>query len=182
MGSIVPIAIQALKVAATVGTVAQAVNSGRERGKANDLALNQLQQQQRLNQKIVTDKANLQRQQLAETARAAETERRLSLKRAVARQRAEFGGRGVTSGDGSSEAVLLGLFDESEDEKNARERLDKIKLQGINQDLNNLTRKNTLIYTQQKQKNDLNSIGDSLSSFNTITGSLQSAVGDFQDD
>ncbi len=180
MGSIVPIAIQALQVAATVGSVAQAVNSGREQSQSSDLALKQLQQQQKLNQRIATDNANLQRQQLFETSKAAEQERRLALKRAVARQRAEFGGNGVSSGDGSSEAVLLGLFDESEGQKQARERLDNIKLQNINQSLSNLSRVNTLKYTQAKQKNKLNALGDGLNSFNDITGSLQTAASSFQ--
>lgn len=181
MGSIVPIAIQALQVAATVGTVAQAVNSGREKSQSSDIALKQLQQQQQLSQKIASDNANLQRQQLFEASKTAEQERRLALKRAVARQRAEFGGSGVSSGDGSSEAVLLGLFDESEDQRNSRERLDNLKLQSINQSVSNASRQNTLKYTQAKQKNKLNALGDGLSSLNNITGSLQTAANSFQD-
>jgi hypothetical protein len=174
MGAILPVAIQALKVAATVGTVAQTFNNAREQSRSSDLALRQLQQQQALNQKISIDNANLERQKIFEVSQVAEKERRLALKRAIARQRAEFGGSGVASGDGSSEAVLLGLFEESDDEKKARERLDKIKLQGIDQDLRNLSRTNTLKYTQAKEKEKINVLGDGLNSFMNIADTLES--------
>ena len=47
--------------------------------------------------------------------------------RAVARQRANFGSSGISSDSGSGQAVLLGLFDETEDELARREQLDNLR-------------------------------------------------------
>lgn len=167
MGSLVPVAFQAIQAFQTISTVANVVGRGfdvfdNDRERSDKLALQQLQQQQNLQQSQAANTAALDRQELVAKAAEADEKRRDALKRAVARQRAKFGSSGVSSGDGSSEAVLLGLFEESDEQRQSRERLDNIRLQSIDQRLSNQNRVNTLKRTQlaerQKLKNSTSGI------------------------
>lgn len=155
MGTFVPIAFQALQAFQTVSTVANILNQNDTAERRNRQALEQLQQRQRLEEQRANEKAVLDRQEIETKAQAAEKQRRAALKRAVARQRARFSASGVSSGDGSSEAVLLGLFEESEEEKANRERLDNIRTQSIDQNLANQRRVNTLQRTQLAERSRL---------------------------
>ena len=170
MAEIVPIATQAISLFQTVNTIAQVFNDGD--GQRDDLALQQLEQQQKLQEAQALQNAETDRAEIAVAAQAAEDERRLALKRAVARQRAAFGGQGIASGDGSSEAVLLGLFEESEDEKQSRERLDKLRLQAIDQGLAQTISANTLTRTQTAEKNKLTQSNDIFDDVSTILGAF----------
>lgn len=170
MASIVPIALQAISLAQTAVTIAQVFDDSDER--SDDLALQQLQQQQRLQQAQSAQDAALSKQQIEESAAAAETTRRVALKRAIARQRAEFGGNGVASGDGSSEAVLLGLFEESDAERKSREQIDNLKLQALDQNLLQQKRVNTLTRTQTAERNKLKSSSNTLDDVGKILGTF----------
>jgi hypothetical protein len=86
----------------------------------------------------------------------AETERRAALKRAIARQKASYGAAGIGSNGGSAQAVLLGLIDESEEEKTNRESLDSLRLKDIDQQVEQQKRVNTLQLTQERQKSKYN--------------------------
>ncbi len=163
MGAILPIATQAIGVAQTVGTVASVLGATTniirsQNGRSAEQELNQLRDKQRLDERNAAEKAALSRQETQAQTAEAETKRRNDLKRAVARQRAKFGGAGVSSNDGSSEAVLLGIFDESEEERMNRERLDNIRLASIDQSLGNTKRVNTLKRTQLEQRRKLGSL------------------------
>lgn len=121
-----------------------------------DLALAQLQAQQDLDIQQAQQQAALDRQQIEQDAATTEEQRKRALKRAVARQRASFGGAGVGSTNGgSSEAVLLGLFEESEEEKSQRNSLDQLRLQSVEQGLTNRSSLNTLRLTQLQEKQRL---------------------------
>lgn len=169
MGSFVPIAFQALQAFQTVGAVAKVIGLDDNNEKQNRLAVEQLQDQQRIANQRAAEKAALDKHEIEAKAAEAETKRRQALKRAVARQRAEFGASGVSSEDGSSEAVLLGLFEESEEQKSDRERLDNIKKQAIDQDLTNTYRVNTLKRTQLAERAKLK---DSRSTLETVSDLL----------
>jgi len=160
MATLVPVATQALSIFKTVGGVASVLgattNLIQDRNdRSSELAIRQLRDQQNLEQKQASQKAALDRQGVIINAQKAEDERRRALKRAVARQRANFGGAGVSSNSGSSEAVLLGLFDESEEERSSRERLDALRLNTIDNNLANVKRKNTLQRTQAESRQTL---------------------------
>lgn len=120
-----------------------------------DLALRQLQAQQGLSEANAAQDAALNRQKIASDAATTEAERRSALKRAVARQRAQYGAQGLESADGSGEAVLLGMFGESDDDRVARERLDGLRSQAIDQDLDEQRRINVLQRTQLQEKQAL---------------------------
>lgn len=171
MGSILPIATTAIQAFQTVGQAAAAIapvagvvargayflsaDNASQRVDARQLA-----QSQQLQEQLAVEKAALEKQELSVKAGEVEKARREALKRAVARQRANFGSSGVSVNGGSSEAVLLGLFDESETDKAARERLDTLKVTAIDQSLNQQKRVNTLQRAQlqqtQKLKNQIN--------------------------
>lgn len=114
-----------------------------------NLALAQLQAQQQLGEQQAAQDAALARQEIAQEAGNAETARRAALKRAVARQKVSLASQGVSSADdGSAEAILLGLFQESETERGARARLDGLRAQAIGQ---NLAQKQALNVLQRSQ-------------------------------
>jgi hypothetical protein len=120
-----------------------------------DLALKQLRAQQDLAQRTAEDNAALQKSQMAVQISAEERQRQAALKRAVAAQRASFGAQGVGSGDGSSEAVLLGLFDESDDERKDRERLDTLRYTALDQGISSGVNQDMLQLTQLQQRQKL---------------------------
>lgn len=120
-----------------------------------DLALQQLTSQQALNEQQAAQDAELQRQKLASDALNAENNRRAALRRAVAKQRALFGGSGLSGGDGSAEAVLLGLFEETESDRAAGQRLDSLRTAAIDQSLNDQRALNVLQRTQLQERQAL---------------------------
>ncbi|NQZ14812.1 MAG: hypothetical protein HRT94_08345 [Alphaproteobacteria bacterium] len=171
MGSIAPIASQALSafqiannVISTVRPIANAVGRGLDifDDGSDDLSLSQLEQQHKQEQKQAAQRAALEKQEILVKAQEAENKRRDALKRAVSRQRAQFGASGVSSQGGSSEAVLLGLFDESEQERASREQLDNLRFNAIDQNLQQQRRVNTLQREQLKQRQKISSTSSPL--------------------
>ncbi|MCB1530917.1 MAG: transporter [Rhodospirillales bacterium] len=122
----------------------------------NNLALRQLQARQNEALAKSQEEAALDRERIAAEAAEAESRRRQALKRSVARQRARFGSSGIETGSsGSAQAVLLGLFDESEEDRSQREKLDRLRLNAIDQNLEQQRRLNVLQRTQLKARQDL---------------------------
>lgn len=118
-----------------------------------ELALQQLQQTQNAEMSALQQQVALEKTQIAADAAETESERRAALKRAVARQKAVFGASGVgNQSSGSGEAVLLGLFSESEDEKASREKLDNLRYAALDQDVSNQSRINVLQRAQLAEK------------------------------
>lgn len=135
--------------------IAGTVQSFSEQEQAQDRELAELRQKQKANMQDLRERAALSRAEIAADAEAAERERRDALKRAVARQRAQFGAQGISPRGGSSEAVLLGLFDESEEQRKEREKGDKIRLGAVNQDIKSRKRLNVIQRTQLKERQKL---------------------------
>lgn len=153
MGALVPVLTSAL---VTQG-VGLAVNEFSRR-QSQDQALEQLQERQALQQQQQAQDAALQKQQIALSAAQNEEERKAALKRAVARQRANFGSQGVGSGAGSSQAVLLGMFEETEDELSRREELDNLRLNAVDLNVSQSNALNVLQRTQLQERNNLNNL------------------------
>lgn len=120
-----------------------------------DLALQQLSAQQSMNEQQAAQEADLQRQKLAEDSLAAENTRRAALRRAVSRQRAQFGASGLVQGDGSAEAVLLGLFTETERDRNDAARLNQLRSAALDQSLGDQRALNVLQRTQLQERQAL---------------------------
>lgn len=118
----------------------------------------------------IAQESKAQRNALALDAAKAETDRRDALRRASAKQRATFGGQGISADEGSGEAVLLGLLQDSEAEKSYRDRLDDLKRRTIAQDTDNKNRRNLLSLNNSYQ----NTYNRLLDSSDTILGKFSS--------
>lgn len=154
MGGLSSFATQAFQILGTAGNILGAVNqysnaAGSDRSdfmrRQNEITLQGLQ-----------DRTALERQTMALNAQNIEKERREALRRAIARQRAQYGGGGTGSTGGSAQAVLLGLVEESEDERIHRESLDRLRGASLDNQLTQQKRINTLSLTQQRNRESQN--------------------------
>lgn len=150
MGSLTSVVSNAVLAAGT-NLAMNELSRANSRG-SEDLALKQLQEQQNLQQRQRAADAALERDKIAVNAAQDEQERQRALKRAVSRQRANFSAQGIGAGQGSSQAVLLGLFDESEEERDQRDQLDGLRLTALDQDLAQGQALNVLQRTQLQEK------------------------------
>lgn len=123
-----------------------------------DLAMKSLREKQDAQMRDLQQQASLEGQKIAAESADAEAERRAALRRAVARQKVQFGSQGISAGDGSSQAVLLGLFDESEQDKADRERLDGLRSQALSQNLEAQGQINVLQRSQLAERQKLERI------------------------
>jgi hypothetical protein len=158
MGALNSIITPLTQLAGTYTSATNAISTlrGAGRDREGDQALRQLQERQALQQQQTAQSAALEKQRLATEAAQNESKRRAALRRAVARQRASFGAQGIGSGGGSSQAVLLGLFDETEDELAQRAEMDRLRTQALDLDSNQQNSLNLLQTTQLAQRNRLN--------------------------
>lgn len=162
MGAITPIASGLSAAVGTLNTLGQVVGavqtlSGNSNSRQEqDLALRQLQERQRLEQARLAQSNALEREKIATQTAQDEEDRRAALRRAVARQRASFGGQGISASGGSAQAVLLGLFDETEDEINRRTELDFLRTRALDLGESQNRSLNLLQATQLQQRQKLN--------------------------
>ena len=162
MGAITPIASGITSLVGTLNTVnnlvgaVQTLSGNSPARQDQDLALRQLQERQRLQEAQLVQSNALEREKIAAQAAQDEEQRQRALRRAVARQRAQFGGSGVSSNSGSAQAVLLGLFDESEEELASRATLDNLRSRALDLDASQTRSLNLLQATQLSQRNNLN--------------------------
>jgi hypothetical protein len=145
-----------------LGTAAQFINAGTSLanglsggGSNNDLyrqqqrELDQLTAQQAANTQVAAQNAVLKREEISAQADADNRRRQNALKRSVAKQRAQCGASGIgAQGGGSGDAVLLGLFEQNEEDKNEAAALDQLRFKALDSDLAN---KRTLNLLQAQQ-------------------------------
>ncbi len=156
MGALAPVLTSAL-LTQGANIVAGELSRGKSRGN-QDVALQQLQEKQRLQLQQSNANAEQSREKIALDAANSEEARKKALRRAVARTRAKFGAQGIGSGAGSSQAVLLGMFEESDSEKAKREGLDNLRLNAIDSDLSQRKSLNVLQRTQLQERQRLGRI------------------------
>lgn len=150
--------------------IAQTFSSFNQEGNEQDLALIDLQNRQNAGIQDLEERAALERSEIAENAQQADRRRRAALKRSVSRQRAAFGSSGIASGSGgSSEAVLLGLFDESDNQREERERLDALRFGAIDQNIANQRRLNLIQRTQLQQRQDIGRLSSNIGRIGDIS-------------
>lgn len=141
-------------VTSTITAAERVVSSLNPRG-SDDIALKQLQERQRLEQQQLEQNAALEREKISLTAAQNEETRRAALRRAVARQRAQFGASGISNG-GSSDAVLLGFADESEAELERRTQLENLRYTALDSGLAQQRSLNLLQATQLAERQSIN--------------------------
>ncbi len=157
LSSLATTAIQALGVAnSVIGTI----DSYQDR--SGNRQYEQIQAQNNLTMQNAAEQAALQREQIRLAGEQAETQRRAALRRAVAKQRAAYGSSGIGSGGGSAQAVLLGMFDESEEDLNQRNALDALNTASVNQGYTQAQRVNTLQLTQLRERGRLKNLSGTL--------------------
>lgn len=144
------------------------VASKNQEDKSREQALRQLKATQREEMRAAQENADADRARIAAEAEIADDQRRDSLRRAVARQRAQFGASGVSPASGSGQAVLLGLFEESEEDLAERERIDNLRLSAIGQGLEQQRRANILERTQLQERKKLEGLGANISRFGKV--------------
>ena len=164
MGGLSSVATTAIHALGAANAVLGTVQNYQDRSGGRDY--DNLKKQNALVLQNAAEQAALQKEQIRLNAETAETERRAALRRAIAKQRARFGASGTGSNGGSAQAVLLGLFDESEEELAQRNSLDALRTRAIDQNFAGQQRINTLQLTQLKER-------DRLSNLSAKIGGLQ---------
>lgn len=111
----------------------------------------------RQDEEAATLRTSLQNQanQIATNADAEEKRRQRALRRAVGRTRAQLGAQGISTADGSGEAILLGQIREAEDEAAAAERLDTLRIQALSDREQAEYRRNLLELSQTQERQRL---------------------------
>lgn len=119
-------------------------------------ALQQLQERQKVDEAAAENSTRLQKLSIEAEAAANEDRRRLALRRAVARQKTLFSAQGLGGGnDGSSEAVLLGLINDSENQAASDAVLGDLRKSALDQNVAAQKQKNLLQLTQLGQRQNL---------------------------
>lgn len=121
-------------------------------GRSQTLDANQLRARQDASFQAAGADAQTRVASINQQAATDEQRRRDALRRAMGRTRADLGGQGVSSADGSGEAILLGLVGETEKESSSAAQVDQIKRQAIQQELDNARRRNLLEQAQLAQR------------------------------
>ena len=156
MGTLTSALAPIIQIGSALGTVANVIQpfykdniSANQQKQSNDLALKQAQANA-ANQKELNRIAGLKE----------DTDRRNALRRAVAKQRANFGASGVGSADGSAEAVLLGMFSESDEERQLREQSLALRNNALDLNSAQIQQKNLLEQAQTQQKQNFARLTD----------------------
>lgn len=153
-----------------VSNLAGGISSYNDGRRQEEAALKAMQARQQADYQKAAQDAALKRTEIEQEAQKAEAQRKEALKRAVARQRALFGGSGISSSSaGSAQALLLGLFDESEEEKLRREELDKLRYQALDNDLAHRKRINVLALNEEREKQQIGRATDLAQMFGNTT-------------
>ena len=159
MGTLTPVLGTLTKTLGALETISSTVDtfSGRDEKiyrARQDQAMRQLQQNQAQSMQETQAKAESQRQELAIKAEEESKRRRNALRRAVARQNVKRGAGGIST-SGSNEAILLGLYNDAEEDKSYASALDSLRYNSIDQNLSNLQSRNILSRTQLAEKQRL---------------------------
>lgn len=157
LGGLLPVINKGISVFNTVDRLAgHGSNATEKKSRARQqLALTQMQEQQKTEEQIAAQK--FVREKSVIDAQAADDERRRmsALKRASAAQRAAYGGAGVESDAGSGEAVLLGLFSQSEEEKVVSESINALRRQILDDNMDAIRTRNLLELSQARARYNL---------------------------
>jgi hypothetical protein len=124
------------------------------------LALKQLQQKQQADEQNLEAQTALQKEQIAASGQSTQDQAQAALIRAVAKQRADFGAQGVSSGDGSGQAVLLGLYDQTDAQAEDRQRIDNLRNAAIDQNVADRYNLDVLQRTQLQQQQKLQRVAE----------------------
>lgn len=156
-----------------VSNIVGAVSDYRDSGQEQTRALEDLKRKQQVEYKNAQQNAALERKKIAIAAGEDERRRKDALKRAAARQRAQFGASGIgTNSSSSAQALLLGLFDETESEKKEREALDTLRYRALDSELAQRSRLNVLEQTKLREQQKIGQVASANSLASSLLGGL----------
>lgn len=133
-----------------VNTIDTAINGNRNAEHAANLARTQQSARNRLEENVSAQKSALDTSILNATQSADERRRLTALKRATSRQRAIYGSSGLDRGGdtGSGEAVIFGLFNESDQDKATNDHIYNLRRRIIDDNIQNMRTRNLLDESQ----------------------------------
>ena len=166
MGGLSSVASTAIGALSVANSVMGGINSYQENSGRREY--DQQRQKNDLDTANAMAKAENDKYQLRIEAEMADKSRRDALRRNMARQLAKFGASGTDASTGSGQAVLLGMFEESEADKKQRDELDALKASAIDRNMAQQQRVNTLQLTQLKEKDKYNRYTSGASLINGI--------------
>jgi hypothetical protein len=155
MGGFTSLASEAFSIFNSAGNIIGAYDNLR----GDNQYYREMQRQQSEQMRQISENTALEKEKLRITGEQAEAERRAALRRAIAKQRAKYGSSGIESSGGSSQAVLLGLYNDSEQDRVQRETLDNLKNNALDQNISQQQRISTLQLTQMKERSRYNNRG-----------------------
>lgn len=170
MSAFTSFASQAFQVLGAANTVLGAVNNFNNSSGRSDYSAQQRQNE--INLQGVIDRTNNERSRILLDSERMEEERRAALRRAIAKQKASYGASGTGSTGGSAQAVLLGLVDESDAERQEREAIDRLKMGALDSQVTQQQRLNTLQLTQLKERDKYNRLTSAFDLAKTVSGIL----------
>ena len=170
MAALAPILTSKLFVTAATAAATTAANEFLPGGRRDQQkqAVKELQQSQALGEKNRAEDVAREKEKLRIETGLANKERQEALRRAVSRQRANFSAQGVGAGAGSSQAVLLGLFEESDDEREKREALDNLRFNALDQNFAQGRSLNVLQRTQLEERNKVSQLSSANKLVNNV--------------
>jgi len=164
MGALTP-ALQFLPVVAQGATMISNMKAGdasrQQAVQSQRQALADLKRKQNEHVRQMSEDSQAERARISTATAESKRERRNALRRAVARQKTLFGGRGIGSSGGSAEAVLLGLFEESDADRVERERIDNLRFSALDRNLDQQRRLNVIQRTQLQEKQKIQNLSSS---------------------
>lgn len=158
MGAIQSTLTTALGAAQTIASTINTVQSLSGNDSSNELAIQQLQERQSLEEAQGAQDAALAAEALKLEAQQEATARQNALKKAVAAQRASYGASGISSNSGSAEAVLLGLYEETARDQADSNEQTGFDLKAIELQLSQEKAINVLQASQLKERQNLQSL------------------------
>ncbi len=143
LGGTLPLLTKTISNANAIDTM---LNGNRTTRARNELNQSQLIERNRLAEQVATDQAARNTALLNVEQSDQDRKRALALKRAIARQRAMYGGSGIDDGtnDGSGEAVIFGLINDSEQDRAASDSIYTLRRRIIDDNVNNIRKRNLL--------------------------------------
>ncbi len=160
MGGFTPIlngVSQAVKLGATINNVAGMING--ITGGQDRTAEKILKREQALEEKQAAQRAAAEKLKIQTDADAATRARQDALRRAVSRRRAEFGASGISSNDGSGEAVLLGLIDDDAKTQDENDTLTRLRMTALDDSLAQQRARNLLELSNLRSRNSVSKSG-----------------------
>jgi hypothetical protein len=166
MGGFTSLASTAMQALSLANTAVKGIDAYRD--DSGTRAYQQAKQQSALGLATLQEKTALQKEQNRLVLEQDSVERQERLRAALAKQRALYGGRGVGSDGGSSQAYLLGLVGKNEDESNAASETTLMRNKILDQEYDGAKARNMLELTQMKEKSKLKKAAAAYNSLTSV--------------